>query len=171
MVPLLIFTYLTCISQLTLQENIESQNDTERQPDAQKIIFPLPDDAVLGSFLDQEDSDIENEPELDDNVINESMEQTELNETIHEHLHCTRGELLSLVLAFYLRHRLTKNGLQDLLTLLDIVVPGCVPKTLYYLRKFFLGSSVMDVTVHFYCGICEGYMGDNIETNSCASCN
>ena len=29
----------------------------------------------------------------------------------------------------------------------------------------------MDVTVHYYCGVCEGYMGDNVEQNSCASCN
>ena len=162
--------------QLTVQEDIESQNDVaesneeEREADAQNT-FPLPDDKILGSFLDQEDFDVEDEHEHDDNVINESTELTELNGKIHEHLNCTRGELLSFVLAFYLRHSLTKKGLQDLLTLLNMMVPGCVPKTLYYLKKFCLGSSVMDVTVHYYCGICEGYMGDNIETNSCASLN
>ena len=29
----------------------------------------------------------------------------------------------------------------------------------------------MDVTVHYYCGVCEGYMGDNVEQNSCVSWN
>ena len=96
--------------QLTVQEDIESQNDVaesneeEREADAQNT-FPLPDDNILGSFLDQEDFDVEDEHEHDDNVINESTELTELNGKIHEHLNCTRGELLSLVLAFYLRHR------------------------------------------------------------------
>ncbi len=49
----------------------------------------------------------------------------------------TNGSVLSLVFALFVRHRLNKDCLGDLLQLLNIIVPNCVPKTNYCFEKLF----------------------------------
>ncbi len=80
------------------------------------------------------------------------------NDKIYNGLQCTRGQLLSLLIAFYLRHKLTKIALQDLLTLINVAVPNAVPDTKYFLeRYFFKGSSLVEE--HYYCPKCGNYFG------------
>ena len=138
--------------------------------DFQEVLFKFASqcDEELEMAMEPEEGDITNYEETDDR---RSTEDSSLDEKVHQKLDCTKGELLTLVLSFYLRHGLSKSALQDLLSLLNILVPGCIPETLYFIKKFLFNSPVMDVTVHYYCRICEGYMGTNEEKNVCLTCN
>jgi hypothetical protein len=70
----------------------------------------------------------------------------------------TKNHLAMLAMSFVIRHRLTSVCLKDLLVLLNIVVPGCVPKTNYYVDKF-TRSRLHNVQHHFYCANCNYYFG------------
>lgn len=60
----------------------------------------------------------------------------------------------------YSRHKLTRTALQDLLTLVNIMVPGCAPETKYFLERYFFSpDGCSNVTVHFYCPECNSYLG------------
>jgi len=78
------------------------------------------------------------------------------------------GALLLLLLAFILKHGLSKAAIKDLLELLNCVVPGCVPKSVWFLKKHFFDFK--DKTeLHFYCPRCSDYLG--VEPgNECGVC-
>ena len=59
---------------------------------------------------------------------------------IHPGLQITKGQLLSLTLAYYLRHNHTKKALHDMLCLLNAVVPGCVPASKYFIDRYFFND-------------------------------
>ena len=83
----------------------------------------------------------------------------------------TVGELISLLVAFYLRHALTKVCFQDLLILLNIIVPRCVPPTKYFFERYFTAEH--KAQTHYYCKSCQSYLGSNasgVEFFHCASC-
>uniref|UniRef100_A0A3Q2P0U5 Uncharacterized LOC105917185 n=1 Tax=Fundulus heteroclitus TaxID=8078 RepID=A0A3Q2P0U5_FUNHE len=66
--------------------------------------------------------------------------------------------LLLLLLAFLLKHDLSKAATKDLLALLKLLLPGCIPSSLRFLKKH-----VTDVDnkteLHLYCPRCENYLG------------
>ncbi|XP_061567605.1 uncharacterized protein LOC133421839 isoform X2 [Cololabis saira] len=68
------------------------------------------------------------------------------------------GALLLLLLTFILKHGLTKAASKDLLDLLNILVPGCVPKSLRFLKKHMTEYKSKTET-HFYCPKCANYLG------------
>lgn len=78
------------------------------------------------------------------------------------------GALLLLLLAFILKHGLSKAATKDLLELLNFVVLGCVPKSVCFLEKHSLDYN--DKTeIHFYCPSCINYFG--VEPgNECGVC-
>ncbi|XP_033987880.1 uncharacterized protein LOC117483615 isoform X2 [Trematomus bernacchii] len=80
----------------------------------------------------------------------------------------TMAALLLLLMAFILKHGLSKAATKHLLELLNFVVPGCVPKSVWYLEKYFLDYN--DKTeIHFYCPRCANYLG--VEPgNECGVC-
>lgn len=78
------------------------------------------------------------------------------------------GALLLLLLAFMLKHGLSKAATKDLLELLNFVVPGCVPKSVWFLNKHFLDYN-NKTELHFYCPSCSNYLG--VEPgNKCGEC-
>ncbi|XP_038577357.1 uncharacterized protein LOC119904615 isoform X2 [Micropterus salmoides] len=80
----------------------------------------------------------------------------------------TMGALLLLLLAFILKHGLSKAATKDLLELLNFVVPGCVPKSVWFLKQHFLDYN--DKTeLHFYCPSCSNYLGVE-PANKCGVC-
>lgn len=106
----------------------------------------------------------------------ERLRRNKFHETgedlIHPSLTCTKGELLSLMVAYYIRHKLTKVALQDLLSLLNIMVPNCVPETKYFLERYFFSSSCSKATVHYYCPECDTYLGSQSdEVFICSFCD
>lgn len=81
---------------------------------------------------------------------------------------------MSLVVAYYVRHKLSKSAFQDLLTLLNVAVPECVPPTKYFVERYFFCPGASNTTVHFYCPKCEEYLCNEKEIDAslcCSSCN
>ena len=75
---------------------------------------------------------------------------------VHKSLKVTKGQVLSLVLAFYIRHGLTKCALQDLMSLVDCIIPNCVPPSKCYIERYLLNSNVQK-TRHLYCPVCNTF--------------
>ncbi|PIK34318.1 hypothetical protein BSL78_28367, partial [Apostichopus japonicus] len=73
------------------------------------------------------------------------------------------------ILAFALRHSLTKVAVRDLLQLINIHLPvSCLPETFYLFSKNF-DERTEEVEFHTYCKACLNYLGmDNIL--SCTVC-
>ena len=91
------------------------------------------------------------------------------NSPIHSGSTMTKGQLLSLVAAFYFRHTgTTFAALSDMLTLLNFVVPGCIVGSLYHFKKIFFQHR--RVIVHFYCPNCQAYMGSQKQAYFCSKC-
>ena len=80
----------------------------------------------------------------------------------------TKGAVLSLLFALFLKHRLTKGCFGDLLHLLNIIVPKCVPKTNYFFDQMFFSDTI--VKAHFYCPDCQTYVGEPSTVLFCERC-
>ncbi|XP_042076534.1 uncharacterized protein LOC102312169 [Haplochromis burtoni] len=80
----------------------------------------------------------------------------------------TMGALLLLLLAFIVKHGLSKAAARDLLHLLNLVVPGCVPKSLRFLKKHSTDYNGK-TEIHFYCPRCTNYLGVD-PGNECSVC-
>ena len=83
-------------------------------------------------------------------------------------LSCTKGQLVSLVLAYHLRFPNTKESLQGLLQLLNTIVPGCIRSTKYFFDRYFFGGFKAFET-HFVCPTCFVYLGKE-KANYCSAC-
>ena len=75
-------------------------------------------------------------------------------------LSCTKGQLVTLVLAFFLRFPNTKESLQGLLDLLNVLVPNCIRGTKYFFDRYFFGG-LSSFDYHFICPVCFTYLGRN----------
>lgn len=82
----------------------------------------------------------------------------------------TKGQLLSLVLAFYFRFGWSKVCLDSVLRLLNMLSPECVPKNRYYLNKKFFDPKCK-VDTHFKCPRCDFYLGTSGKVVHCSRCN
>lgn len=79
----------------------------------------------------------------------------------------SRSQVLAMTLAYVIRHHISGIGLRDLLDLLNLIVPGCVPKSKYYFDKFFNGNED-EIEYHFYCPDCQSMLDVNY---TCCNCN
>ncbi|RVE69911.1 hypothetical protein OJAV_G00082580 [Oryzias javanicus] len=86
-------------------------------------------------------------------------------EQVHSGSALTSGALLVLLLTFILKHSLSNAAAKDLLDLLNLLVPGCVPKSLQFLKNRYSSKA----EIHLYCPKCGSYMG--VEPGSrCGAC-
>jgi len=90
------------------------------------------------------------------------------NDTIMEGSDVKKDHLATLLMSFILRHKLSAAASQDLLSLLNIMIPGCVPTSNYYMQKYF-GFDMQYVEVHHYCSACLSYFGKQIDV-PCTKC-
>ena len=104
----------------------------------------------------------ENKPDYDHLVGGDG------NLPIFPGLSCTKGQLVSLVLAFYLRFPNSKESLEGLLKLLDAIIPNCIRSTKYFFDRYFFGG-LENFETHYVCPICFLYIGRS-DTNYCTSC-
>lgn len=75
-----------------------------------------------------------------------------------------------MLLVFILRHRLSRESLVDLLTLLDILFPGTLPATEFLFDKCFV-SIKSRFEIHFYCESCHEYVcKDSNLVDVCREC-
>src|SRR6218665_1246490 len=80
------------------------------------------------------------------------------DQPIREDSAITKGQAVVLLMSFILRHHLTGVAVQDLLDLLAILAPGCLPPTKFLLTKGLFDKSNC-VQVHLYCPFCDAYVG------------
>jgi DNA-directed RNA polymerase subunit RPC12/RpoP len=104
------------------------------------------------------------------NVEPQTFLPTEDDEPILPDSYITRGMLLALVFAFFIRYHLTKAAKQGFLILLNIILPGCVPKSIYSFKQKFAETNVL-LETHYFCPTCEEYIGRNKEYLRCSHCN
>lgn len=67
-----------------------------------------------------------------------------------------------MITAFILRHKITGAALQDLLSLLNELMPGVAPHTRYLFEQS-LKSAHGEMELHFYCPSCTEYIGETGE--------
>ncbi|XP_071102270.1 uncharacterized protein [Haliotis cracherodii] len=90
----------------------------------------------------------------------------EEDKPIHMESTVKRKEVLSLVYALIAKHHMTAAAVEDVLGLLNVLVPGCLPRTRYHLKKILNHKTY---SVHYVCDKCKGYIGKDIQL-SCGSC-
>jgi len=72
-------------------------------------------------------------------------------------------------MAFALRFKITASACQALLTLFDIILPGCLPATNYFVEKL-LDFDTRTVQLHYFCSKCMHYFGLSVP-QTCLLCN
>ena len=77
-------------------------------------------------------------------------------------------------MSFVLRHGLSQVATDDLLSIFNAVIPGCVPRSKYLFNK--MARLSCDAETHIYCGDCAGYVGPYESARSsrhsvCLQCN
>ncbi|XP_072170541.1 uncharacterized protein [Diadema setosum] len=131
------------------------EGDSDADPEGDSDADPEGD-----SDADPEgDSDADPEGDSDADPEGDSDADPELEDI-------TPDQALLMILTFVLRHKLTGEALQDLLTLLNHLLPGLSPATKYLFRKCFHGAKDQ-IEIHHYCKACMTYIGTNADANSC----
>lgn len=82
----------------------------------------------------------------------------------------SKGQLLSLIMTFFLRHNLTKSSLSDLLKILRLLVPSVLTISRHLFDKIFDMKSNA-ATLHYYCEYCSSYLGESEGILTCKTCN
>jgi len=72
-------------------------------------------------------------------------------------------------MAFALRFKITASACQALLTLFDVILPGCVPVSNYFVEKLF-DTDTRTVQLHYFCSKCMNYFGLSVP-QTCLLCN
>ena len=72
-----------------------------------------------------------------------------------------------MVFGIIVRHNLNKTVMRDLLSLLNVIAPDCVPKNVYFFTKLASQSFVIDT--HILCNHCGAYVCKYISTISCSA--
>jgi len=80
-----------------------------------------------------------------------------------------KNELLLLLMAFALRFKITAAACQALLTLFDMILPGCLPSTNYFVEKLF-DFDTRTVQSHYFCSKCMHYFGTSVP-QTCLQCD
>ena len=79
-----------------------------------------------------------------------------------------RDQCLTLVMAFVIKHQLSGVALKDLIELFNVLLPGMLPESKYYIDKEFFQMS--SPCANFLCLKCKEYMGME-PPDVCHSCS
>jgi hypothetical protein len=120
-----------------------------------------------------DDADYENDGIFADDTDND-FSIPNGDQPVFEGSRMSKGQLLTVVFAFILRHCCTETAVCDLLLLLNSLIPGCVPRTLYYFRKFLSKLDSDLIETHAYCNLCGSYLAvvsaDGVK-KTCTECD
>lgn len=92
------------------------------------------------------------------------------NSPIDDRSEITKGQLLATLLAMASKHGMSGHMMQDVLKLLNLVAPGCVPSSNYFLDKIFYDVSASERVKHYYCSRCTNYLGPIQDVLVCEQC-
>lgn len=108
------------------------------------------------------DSDLESSSSGDDGRPNASTDTA--TEPLYNGSHVSTDLAVMTILQYYVDNNLSKQGLNNLLQLLDTLLPSPnnLPKSKYHLDKFInTYSPPVEHVRHNYCMACNFYIGDN----------
>ena len=77
-------------------------------------------------------------------------------------------QAILMIVVYILRHNLTGEALQDLLSLLTELVPGIASATQIMFYKSF-SDIKCQIEVHYYCKTCMSYIGTNEQLERCTN--
>ena len=89
------------------------------------------------------------------------------DEFINSDSSVTKGQAVVLLMSYILRHNLTGVAVTDLLELLNIFAPGCLPLSKFLLRKGFCNGCL---EAHLYCFVCMSYVGKYSTSRDLTKC-
>ncbi|XP_013408842.1 uncharacterized protein LOC106172604 isoform X3 [Lingula anatina] len=89
------------------------------------------------------------------------------NDPLYTGATLSKAQGLLLIVAFILRHNLTDAALNDMLSILGVLLPNAFPATKYKFYKAFCNG---ETQVHFYCPSCTSYLGREKARQICGSC-
>ena len=145
--------------------NDENEDAYRSEIDEETTSFPNVTADAESNFSSTEPAVVSEENSLNyDHLVGDDG-----NSPIFPGLSCTKGQLLTLVLAFFLRFPNTKESLQGLLDLLNALVPNCIRGTKYFFDRYFFGG-LNSFDYHFVCPICFTYLGRNPKKDEKLSC-
>lgn len=128
-------------------EFLSSLSDTD-----DKYIF----DMNIHQILDDEEGDTE------DYECENIYDKIENVPTIYEGSNINLEESILLIMELFMKHKWTKNNLQDILRMIKILLPknNRIPNTVYKLFKYLqnLGPPIC-IQKHYYCKHCLSYKG------------
>ena len=75
----------------------------------------------------------------------------------------TKGQLLLIFVIMCLKHSLSSKAMGDFLHLFNMLIPGCLPNTRYFMDKLFFNHASCDRVLHFFCPDCKKYLGESKE--------
>lgn len=143
--------------------------------DEEQNISIIGDDSELDISQTDEFSNIFNETEFnEDYEENEDEFNIDHFRKIHSNLECTVADALSLIYAYSVRHNLNWIAVEDLIRLVNSVVgKDALPPSKYMFKKLFKAKESFESNVHFWCQVCEKYLGvkENSADPICSNCN
>ncbi|XP_047213875.1 uncharacterized protein LOC124864964 [Girardinichthys multiradiatus] len=141
-------------------DTADSSPDTDEEDPMLRVLFPT---TTKDAREDADHKRHKNSASCDDPPEEDPMEQIfdpnfDGEKKIFSGSSVSVRALLLLLLAFILKHDLSKAATKDLLALLNLVVPGCIPSSLRFLKKH-LTDIDKTTEIHLYCPRCENYLG------------
>jgi len=110
---------------------------------------------------------------VDDCVIDEDdNENTVYSKPLYDGSTLTVGAAVVLIMTLALRHHLPWVAVDDLLALMQIVLPASslLPRSRYLFEKLFMPCTGIN-EVHYYCPFCFSYISEsNSRTGNCPQC-
>ena len=100
-------------------------------------------------------------PYLDNNVnLGEILNDPNLQRPLYTNSTCTLLMVVILISTFVTKYSLTKEAHQDLLNIMDLILPGCsiLPKTIYLFKKLI---PVLPFTFKYFCPLCSNLFKDS----------
>lgn len=118
---------------------------------------------------------------FDETVIDTNYDENENNfcvnhfRKIHKSLDCTVMDVYSMIYAYSVRHNSNWAAVEDLIHLVNSIIgENSLPSSKYMFKKMFQPKENFSSNFHFWCHLCEKYLGvkeDFIDDPVCPNCN
>ena len=134
------------------EDNVTDQDDSASDGDNSNID---------GNEQNEMDYNVIEQPNENDNAVEEPN-----GNDIDNAEDARRNQNIALICALLSKHHCTASLTDDLLKVIDTIMPGALPKTRYFLFKFMEDRFYQ---VHYVCKECYSYLGENPQ-ESCQQC-
>lgn len=167
--------------------SVISNNDSYIQSDSCDTFVEM--ESVLQSEINESivnnetfvacESDTLNETDLTDTLLDDTVnsidehEQTKrYSKQIHDSIECTVIDAYRMIYAYSVRHELNWTQTEDLARLINSIIGKESLNPSKYMFKKIFRSDETETTVHFFCHVCDKYLGQKGRFNAtqCPNC-